>query len=102
MSFTTVENNQRRVKIHVLQGESDNIKENTSLAVFGLVGLEPAPAGVPQIDVTFEIDADGIARVSAKDVATGREQGVEVRPTSGLSPEEVHGIIKRTREEESE
>lgn len=102
MAFTTVEHDQRRVRIHVLQGESENIHENISLAVFDLVGITTAPAGVPQIDVTFEIDADGIARVSAKDVATGREQGVEVRPTSGLSPEEVHGIIKRTLEEESE
>jgi molecular chaperone DnaK len=102
MAFTTVEHDQRRVRVHVLQGESENIHENISLAVFDLVGIATAPAGVPQIDVTFEIDADGIARVSAKDVATGREQGVEVRPTSGLSPEEVHGIIKRTREEESE
>jgi molecular chaperone DnaK len=102
MAFTTVEHDQRRVRVHVLQGESENIHENISLAVFDLVGISTAPAGVPQIDVTFEIDADGIARVSAKDVATGREQGVEVRPTSGLSPEEVHGIIKRTREEESE
>jgi molecular chaperone DnaK len=102
MAFTTVEHDQRRVRVHVLQGESENIKENISLAVFDLVGIATAPAGVPQIDVTFEIDADGIARVSAKDVATGREQSVEVRPTSGLTPEEVHGIIKRTREEESE
>ena len=101
-AFTTVEHDQRRVRVHVLQGESENIRENISLAVFDLVGIAMAPAGVPQIDVTFEIDADGIARVSAKDVATGREQGVEVKPTSGLSPEEVHGIIKRTREEESE
>jgi molecular chaperone DnaK len=90
------------VRVHVLQGESENVKENISLAVFDLVGITTAPAGVPQIDVTFEIDADGIARVSARDVATGREQSVEVRPTSGLTPEEVHGIIKRTREEESE
>lgn len=101
-AFTTVEHDQRRVRVHVLQGESENIHENISLAVFDLVGIATAPAGVPQIDVTFEIDADGIARVSAKDVTTGREQGIEVRPTSGLTPEEVHGIIKRTREEESE
>lgn len=100
MSFTTVENNQRRVKIHVLQGESDNIKENTSLAVFGLVGLEPAPAGVPQIDVTFEIDADGLVEVSAKDVATGRAQKIEVRPASGLSREEVNKLIEKTQAED--
>jgi molecular chaperone DnaK len=102
MAFTTVEHNQRRVRVHVLQGESENIKENISLAVFDLVGITSAPAGVPQIDVTFEIDADGIAKVSARDVATGREQGVEVKPASGLTPEEMHSIIKRTREEEPE
>jgi molecular chaperone DnaK len=102
MAFTTVEHDQRRVRVHVLQGESENIKENISLAVFDLVGITTAPAGVPQIDVTFEIDADGIARVSARDVTTGREQSVEVRPTSGLTAEEVHSIIKRTRGEESE
>jgi molecular chaperone DnaK len=102
MAFTTVEHDQRRVRVHVLQGESENVKENISLAVFDLVGITAAPAGVPQIDVTFEIDADGIVKVSAKDVATGREQGVEVRPASGLTPEEVNSIIKRTREEEPE
>lgn len=101
MAFTTVEHDQRRVRIHVLQGESENIGENISLAVFDLVGIGTAPAGVPQIDVTFEIDADGIARVSAKDVSTGREQSIEVRPASGLTPEEVHSIMKRTREEDS-
>ncbi len=102
MAFTTVEYDQRRVRVHVLQGESENIRENISLAVFDLVGIASAPAGVPQIDVTFEIDADGIVRVSARDVATGREQGVEVRPASGLSAEEVHSIIKRTKEEHPE
>jgi molecular chaperone DnaK len=102
MAFTTVEHDQRRVRVHVLQGESENIRENISLAVFDLVGIATAPAGVPQIDVTFEIDADGIARVSARDVTTGREQSVEVKPTSGLTPEEVHSIIQRTRGEESE
>ena len=68
---------------------------NKSLAVFELVGIEPAPAGVPQIDVTFEINADGLARVSAKDKETGREQKVEVRPSSGLSPAEVEEMRKR-------
>ena len=68
---------------------------NKSLAVFELVGIEPAPAGVPQIDVTFEINADGLARVSAKDKETGLEQKVEVRPSSGLSPAEVEDLRKR-------
>ncbi|MFW6159766.1 MAG: molecular chaperone DnaK [Acidobacteriota bacterium] len=98
-AFTTVEDNQRRVRIHVLQGEEETASQNTSLAVFDLVGIEFAPAGVPQIDVTFEIDADGLVRVSAKDVVTRREQGIEVRPSSGLSAHEVNQIIKRTQEE---
>jgi molecular chaperone DnaK len=100
MSFTTVENNQRRVRIHVLQGESDKSEKNISLAVFDLVGLSLAPAGVPQIDVTFEIDADGLVKVSAKDLATGREQGIEVKPSSGLTKDEINKIIKRSQEEE--
>jgi molecular chaperone DnaK len=102
MAFTTVENNQRRVRVHVLQGESEQVSGNISLAVFDLVGIAPAPAAVPQIDVTFEIDSDGLVRVSAKDLATEREQGIEVRPTSGLSADELHKIIKRSKEVKSE
>jgi len=100
MAFTTVENNQRRVRVHVLQGENEQASHNISLSVFDLVGIAPAPAGVPQIDVTFEIDANGLVTVSAKDLATGREQATEVRPASGLSSEELHSIIKRTRAQE--
>lgn len=96
--FTTVEDNQRRVKIHVLQGESPRASENVSLARFDLVGIEQAPAGVPQIDVTFEIDADGLVRVSAKDVATGRQQSIEIRPSAGLSTLELNKIMKRTED----
>lgn len=99
MAFTTVENNQRRVRIHVLQGESDRAQDNTSLATFDLVGIDPAPAGVPQIDVTFEIDADGILKVSAKDVGTGREQKIEIRPSAGLLPEQLEQIIDRWKKE---
>jgi len=98
MPFTTVEDNQRRVKIHVLQGESSRASENVSLARFDLVGIEQAPAGVPQIDVTFEIDADGLVKVSAKDVATGRQQSIEIRPSAGLSTFELNKIMKRTEE----
>ncbi len=96
-AFTTVEHNQRRVRIHVLQGEGLLASMNKSLAVFELVGIEPAPAGVPQIDVTFEIDADGLAHVSAKDKETGLSQRVEVRPSSGLSPAEVEALRQRKR-----
>jgi len=101
LPFTTVENNQRRVRVHVLQGESPIASENKSLATFDLVGLEPAPAGVPQIDVTFEIDADGLVQVSARDAASGREQRVEVRPTSGLLPQEIETIIEREKRREA-
>ncbi|MFO7980520.1 MAG: molecular chaperone DnaK [Candidatus Aminicenantes bacterium] len=100
MSFTTVEDNQRRVKIHVLQGENENAEKNISLAVFNLLGIGLAPAGVPQIDVTFEINADGIVQVSAKDMTTGREQRIEVKSSSGLSTEEMDRIIKRTKKEQ--
>lgn len=102
MAFTTVEDNQRRVKIHVLQGESEVASLNKSLAKFDLVGIEPAPAGVPQIDVTFTIDADGLVKVTARDVMTGREQKIEVRPSSGLSKEEIDDIIERTRKEDAQ
>jgi molecular chaperone DnaK len=93
MAFTTVEDNQRRVKIHVLQGENEIIEKNTSLAVFDLIGIKPAPAGIPQIDVTFEIDANGLVRVSAKDVATGKKQLVEVTPSSGLTQDQIQDIM---------
>jgi len=102
MSFTTVENNQRKVKVHVLQGESKKASENTSLGIFNLIGIEEAPASVPQIDVTFEINSDGIVRVSAKDVSTGSIQAIEVKPSSGLSKKEINKIIKRNQPEESE
>jgi molecular chaperone DnaK len=98
-AFTTVEHNQRRVRIHVLQGEAFLASMNKSLAVFELVGIEPAPAGVPQIDVTFEITADGLVQVSAKDKETGLEQKVEVRPASGLSAAEVEELKGRTSRE---
>lgn len=100
-AFTTVEHNQRRVKVHVLQGESDKASENTSLATFDLVGIKPAPAGLPQIDVNFEIDADGIVKVSATDVYSGRIQGIEIKPSSGLSEEEMDGIMKKSQDKES-
>lgn len=95
-SFTTVEHDQRRVRVKVLQGESEKSSKNKPLAVFDLVGIESASAGVPQIDVTFEIDSDGLAKVSAKDVYTGKEQRIEVRPSFGLTQEEINKIIKRT------
>ena len=97
MPFTTVEDNQRRVKVHVLQGESQKAPDNISLAVFDLVGIGLAPAGVPQIDVTFEIDADGLVKVSAKDVSTGRLQSIKVKSSSGLTENKINEIIKRNK-----
>jgi len=97
--FTTVKDNQNRVRVHVLQGESPRAVQNRSLAVFDLVGISPAPAGEPQIDVTFAIDADGIVRVSARDVTTGREQRIETKTSSGLSREELEGIIRQDRQQ---
>ncbi len=97
-AFTTVENDQRRVRIHVLQGESRKASENISLGVFDLVGLARSPAGVPQVDVTFEIDANGMVRVSAKDVASGREQKMIVQPSSGLNPQQMNAIVAREAE----
>jgi len=97
MPFTTVENNQVRVTVHVLQGEYLQSSKNKSLARFDLVGIQPAPAGIPQIDVTFEIDADGLLRVSATDVVTGMNQEVQVRPSAGLSKAEIDAIIEKNK-----
>ncbi len=91
--FTTTADNQTKVEIHVLQGERELASANKSLARFELVGIPPAPRGTPQIEVTFDIDSNGIVSVSAKDRATGLEQQVVVTPTSGLSPEEIERAI---------
>ncbi len=91
--FTTTEDNQTKVEIHVLQGERELASANKSLARFELVGIPPAPRGTPQIEVTFDIDSNGIVSVTAKDRATGLEQQVVVTPTSGLSPEEIERAI---------
>jgi molecular chaperone DnaK len=100
MPFTTTEDNQRTAKIHVLQGENETASENRSLAVFNLVGIEAAEAGFPQIDIKFSIDADGIVKVSAKDVASGREQKIEVNPSSGLEAEEIKNLIHESHANE--
>ncbi len=97
MHFTTVEDNQIRVTIHVFQGEILQASKNKFLARFDLVGIQPGPAGIPQIDVTFEIDADGILKVSARDLITGMNQEVEIRPSAGLSKGEIDAIIERNR-----
>ncbi len=92
--FTTAADNQTSVSIHVLQGERPLAKDNMSLGRFDLVGIPPAPRGVPQIEVTFDIDANGIVNVSAKDLGTGKEQSIKIQPSSGLSEEEIQKIIK--------
>jgi molecular chaperone DnaK len=96
--FTTATDNQTAVTIHVLQGERPMAKDNKSIARFDLVGIPPAPRGVPQIEVTFDIDADGILHVTAKDLGTGKEQSIVVRPSSGLSEEEIQRIIKEAEQ----
>jgi len=96
--FTTATDNQTAVTIHVLQGERPMAKDNKSIARFDLVGIPPAPRGVPQIEVTFDIDADGILHVTAKDLGTGKEQSIVVRPSSGLTEEEIQRIIKEAEQ----
>jgi len=92
--FSTAVDNQPLVNVHVLQGERKMAEDNKSLAYFQLVGIPPAPRGVPQIQVTFDIDANGIVNVSAKDLGTGKEQSVKVVPTSGLSESEIQRMIE--------
>jgi molecular chaperone DnaK len=91
--FTTSLDNQTFVPIHVLQGERPMAADNRSLARFELAGIPPAPRGVPKIQVTFRIDANGVVSIDAKDLGTGRSQQVNVTPTSGLSKEEIEGIV---------
>ncbi|MCS6873563.1 MAG: molecular chaperone DnaK [Acidobacteriota bacterium] len=93
MVFTTVVDNQQSVEIHILQGEREIARENRSLGKFELVGIPPAPRGVPQIEVTFEVDANGILHVSARDKFTGLEQAMQITPSSGLSPDEIERLI---------
>ncbi|MCX7857185.1 MAG: molecular chaperone DnaK [Deltaproteobacteria bacterium] len=92
--FTTAEDNQTSVEIHVLQGEREMAKDNRTLGRFHLVGIPPAPRGVPQIEVTFDIDANGILHVTAKDLATGKQQNIRITASTGLSEEEIQRMIK--------
>jgi molecular chaperone DnaK len=101
--FTTVADNQQVVEVHVLQGERDIASGNRSLARFELVGIPPAPRGLPQVEVTFEVDADGIVSVSARDKMTGLEQLMKITPSSGLSASEIYDLIEEaTRNAESD
>ena len=91
--FSTTEDHQDVVRIHVLQGEREMAEDNMTLGRFELVGISPAPRGVPQIEVTFAIDTDGVVSVSAKDLGTGKSQGIEVTASSGLSEDEVERLV---------
>ncbi len=101
MIFTTISDNQQTVKIHVLQGEREIASENKSLGNFNLIGIPLAPKGLPQIEVTFEIDANGLVKVSAIDKQTGLSQSMNVQPASGLSPEKIKQLIEEAKEFES-
>ncbi|NND70105.1 MAG: molecular chaperone DnaK [Rhodothermales bacterium] len=92
--FSTADDNQSAVTVHVLQGERDKASDNKSLARFNLESIPPAPRGQPQIEVTFDIDANGILNVSAKDKATGKEQSIVIKASSGLSEAEVEQMVK--------
>ncbi len=94
-TFSTAADNQPSVEIHVLQGERPMAKDDKTLGKFHLDGIAPAPRGIPQIEVTFEIDANGILNVSAKDKATGKEQSIRIEASSGLTDAE----IKRMKDE---
>ena len=92
--FSTAEDNQTAVTVHVLQGEREVAAANKSLARFDLAGIAPAPRGMPQIEVTFDIDANGIMHVSAKDNNTGKEQKIEIKAGSGLSDDEIDKMVR--------
>jgi molecular chaperone DnaK len=93
-TFSTAADNQPNVEVHVLQGERPLARDNRTLGRFQLVGLPPAPRGVPQIEVTFDIDANGIVNVSAKDNATGKEQKITISGSSGLNKDEVERMVR--------
>ncbi len=100
--FSTAEDNQTTVEIHVLQGEREMAYDNRSLARFQLTGIPSAPRGVPQIEVTFDIDANGIVHVSAKDLATGKEQSIKITASSGLSEAEIKRMVNEAEKFRSE
>src|SRR5581483_3527954 len=93
-TFTTAADNQTAVEVHVLQGERPLAKDNRTLGRFHLVGIAPAPRGIPQIEVTFDIDANGILNVSARDTATVKQQQITITASSGLAKEEIDRMVK--------
>jgi molecular chaperone DnaK len=100
--FTTAEDGQTQVEIHVLQGERPMARDNRTLGRFILDGIPPAPRGVPKIEVTFDIDANGILSVSAKDLATGREQSIRITGTSTLTREEIERMVREAEQHAEE
>ncbi|MBK5937051.1 molecular chaperone DnaK [Halorhodospira sp. 9621] len=101
-TFSTAEDNQTAVTVHVLQGEREMAKDNKSLGRFDLTDIPPSPRGVPQIEVAFDIDANGILNVSAKDKATGKETGIEIKASSGLTEDEIERMVKEAEEHAEE
>ena len=93
-TFSTADDNQTTVEIHVLQGERELARDNRTIGKFQLTGIPPAPRGMPQVEVTFDIDANGILHVSAKDKATGKEQKIRIEASSGLSDAEIDKMVK--------
>ena len=100
--FSTAEDNQTAVTVHVLQGERQMAAQNRSLGRFELVGIPPAPRGVPQIEVSFDIDANGIVHVSAKDLGTGKEQKIRIEASSGLSEDEINNMVREAEQHAAE
>ncbi|MBR5997503.1 MAG: molecular chaperone DnaK, partial [Deltaproteobacteria bacterium] len=100
--FSTAADNQPAVSVHVLQGEREMAADNKTIGRFELMGIPPAPRGMPQIEVTFDIDANGILHVSAKDLGTGKEQSIRITASSGLSEEEINRMVKDAEAHSSE
>ena len=100
--YSTADDNQTQVEIHVLQGERPMARDNRTLGRFHLVGIPPAPRGIPQIEVTFDIDANGILHVSAKDLGTGKEQRIQITASSGLSEAEIQRMVSEAEQHASE
>ena len=92
--FTTAADSQTSVEVHVMQGERPLARDNRTLGKFHLVGIPPAPRGVPQVEVTFDIDANGILNVSAQDKATGKQQNITITSSSGLTKDEIDRMMK--------
>jgi molecular chaperone DnaK len=100
--FSTAADNQTSVEIHVLQGEREMARDNRTLGKFNLVGIPPAPRGIPQIEVTFDIDANGILHVSAKDRGTGKEQAITITGSTGLNKEEIDRMVREAESHAAE